>query len=171
MKVIFAKPYQDVRDICHQVKVSVSDESLTPWVADAAKALPNKCIIVPVPGCSGVAGNTTILARDLAQETNRLFPDKTAVVFDCLQGAVRDSICTRKEKGLPFDDVVFDLRFKDGDTEKRFRQFVDDGWRVILFDNVIDTGTTMRAAIAAIGLPEDKCHCAAIGDTKAWTNF
>ena len=45
------------------------------------------------------------------------------------------------------------------------------GWDVILVDNVIDTGTTARAAMQAMELSDAECGVFAIGNTGAWKNF
>ena len=167
LNIVFAKKYTEVRDLCHEMKrgdVSV----ISPFLDEIAEALPPKCVLVPMPQSSGRAEYTEKLAVTIAQHCNSLGTDKTAVVLDCLCGYVRDSVCGRKAKGEPFDDIDFGFVYRGG-ADSRVKAFVEKGWEVILVDNVVDTGTTATAAITALNI--NKVGVLALGNTGAWKNF
>lgn len=167
LNIIFSKKYTEVRDLCHEMKrgdVSV----INPFLDEIADALPTRSLLVPMPQSSGKAEYTEKLAVAIAEHCNNLGTDKTAVVLDCLCGCVHDSVCGRKAKGEPFDDIVFGFIYRDG-AESRLRDFVQKGWEVILVDNVVDTGTTASAAIAALNI--NKVSILTLGDTGAWKHF
>lgn len=167
LNIVFSKKYTDVRDLCHEMKrgdISV----INPFLDEIADALPTKSLLVPMPQSSGKAEYTEKLAVAIAEHCNNQGTDKTAVVLDCLCGYVHDSVCGRKAKGEPFDDIDFGFVYRDR-ADKRVKALVDMGWEVILVDNVVDTGTTASAAIAALNI--NKVSVLAIGNTGAWKNF
>ena len=133
--------------------------------------MPVTAVLVPIPGSGGIASYTADMAYELAKNINAQFVGKTAVVLNCLVGSVRDSVCRRKKAGEPFDDIQFGFRFVNSDAKERLEKFIRAGWDVILVDNVIDTGTTARAAMQAMELSDAECGILAIGDTGAWKNF
>lgn len=171
MRIVYAKPYGEVRDLCHDVKESKPCPGLPVLYDEASAAMPMKTVLIPMPGSGGVASYTADMAYKLAKNINAQFVGKTAVVLNCLVGSVRDSVCRRKEAGEPFDDIQFGFRFVNDESKERLKKFIRDGWDVILVDNVIDTGTTARAAMQAMELSDAECGVFAIGDTGAWKNF
>lgn len=171
MRIIFAKNYNDVRDLCHNVKESKPCPALPVFYDEASAAMPVKAVLVPMPGCGGIASYTNEMAHELAMSLNKQSCGKTAVVLNCLVGSVRDSVCRRKEAGEPFDDIQFGFRFVNDEAKERLEKFIRAGWDVILVDNVIDTGTTARAAMQAMELSDAECGVFAIGNTNAWKNF
>lgn len=169
LKVIFSRPYNEVKIECMKMKqgdVSVIDEHINA-INDS---LPAKCVLIPMPQSSGRAEYTLSLATTIAQQVNELYNGKTVVVLDCLYGKVRDSVCGRKQKGEPFDDIDFGFGFKDR-QEERLSSFFEDGWSLILVDNVVDTGTTAIHAIHAMNRLIEEVSVLALGDTEAWKNF
>lgn len=167
LNIIFSKKYTEVRDLCHEMKrgdISV----INPFLDEIAEALPTKSLLVPMPQSSGKAEYTEKLSVAIAEHCNNLGTDKTAVVLDCLCGYVHDSVCGRKAKGEPFDDIYFGFVYRDG-KDSRVKAFVEKGWEVILVDNVVDTGTTASAAIAALNI--NNVSVLALGNTGAWKNF
>ena len=167
LNIVFAKKYTEVRDLCHEMKhgdVSV----ISPFLDEIAEALPNKSLLIPMPQSSGKAEYTKKMALAIAEHCNNLGTDKTAVVLDGLCGYVHDSVCGRKAKGEPFDDIEFGFVYRDR-ADKRVKALVELGWEIILVDNVVDTGTTASAAIAALNI--NKVSVLALGDTGAWKNF
>ena len=171
MRIIFAKKYNEVRDLCHDVKETKPCPGLPVFYDEASAAMPVKAVLVPMPGSGGIASYTADMAYELAKNSNAQFVGKTAVVLNCLVGSIRDSVCRRKEAGEPFDDIQFGFRFGSSEARERLEKFIRAGWDVILVDNVIDTGTTARAAMQAMGLTDTQCGILAIGDTGAWQNF
>ena len=167
LNIVFSKKYTEVRDLCQEMKrgdISV----INPFLDEIAEALPTKSLLVPMPQSSGKAEYTEKLAIAIAEHCNNLGTDKTAVVLDCLCGYVHDSVCGRKAKGEPFDDIDFGFVYRDR-ADRRVKALVELGWEVILVDNVVDTGTTASAAIAALNI--DKVSILALGDTDAWKHF
>lgn len=167
LNIVFSKKYTEVRDLCQEMKrgdISV----INPFLDEIAEALPTKSLLVPMPQSSGKAEYTEKLAIAIAEHCNNLGTDKTAVVLDCLCGYVHDSVCGRKAKGEPFDDIDFGFVYRDG-ADSRVKALADKGWEVILVDNVVDTGTTASAAIAALNI--NKVSILELGDTGAWKHF
>lgn len=167
LNLVFSKKYTEVRDLCYEIKRG-DTSVINPFLNEIAEALPNKSLLIPMPQSSGKAEYTKKMALAIAEHCNNLGTDKTAVVLDGLCGYVHDSVCGRKTKGEPFDDIEFGFVYRDR-ADKRVKALVELGWEVILIDNVVDTGTTARAAIAALNI--DKVSVLAIGDTGAWKNF
>lgn len=172
MKIIYSLPYAKSKVLAEDIKKN-RVQNLGPFVRQAAERMPAKAILIPVPGHEGYATHANILATTIAKETNCTYPQKTAYCFNCAAGAERKSICELKRQGLPF----FDVDFGFAPLEKKTPQFIKEqrakGWEIIFVDNVIDTGTTIRALAAALGLTEsdDSYSVIAIGDTQAWKNF
>lgn len=167
LNIVFAKKYTEVRDLCYEMKrgdISV----INPFLDEIADALPTKSLLVPMPQSSGKAEYTEKIAIAIAEHCNNLGTDKTAVVLDCLCGYVHDSVCGRKAKGEPFDDIDFGFVYRDR-ADRRVKALVELGWEVILVDNVVDTGTTASAAIAALNI--NKVSVLALGNTDAWKHF
>ena len=184
LNIVFSKKYTEVRDLCQEMKrgdISV----INPFLDEIAEALPTKSLLVPMPQSSGKAEYTEKLAIAIAEHCNNLGTDKTAVVLDCLCGYVHDSVCGRKAKGEPFDDIDFGFVYRDG-ADSRVKALADKGWEVILVDNgdsvqgdvigtlskgeaIVDTGTTASAAIAALNI--NKVSILELGDTGAWKHF
>lgn len=171
MRIVYAKPYNEVRDLCYNVKESKPCPALPVFYDEASASMPVKAVLIPMPGSGGIASYTNEMAHELAMSINRQSCGKTAVVLNCLVGSVRDSVCRRKEAGEPFDDIEFGFRFVNEEAKVRLEKFIRAGWDVILVDNVIDTGTTARAAMQAMELSDAECGVLAIGDTGAWKNF
>lgn len=171
MRIVYAKPYGEVRDLCHDIKDSKPCPGLPVIYDEASAAMPVKAVLVPMPGSGGIASYTNDMAHEITKNINAQFIGKTAVVLNCLIGSVRDSVCRRKQAGEPFDDIQFGFRFVNDEAKERLDRFIRSGWDVILVDNVIDTRTTARAAMQAMELSDAECGVFAIGDTGAWQNF
>ena len=171
MRIVYAKPYGEVRDLCHDIKDSKPCPALPVIYDEASAAMPVKAVLVPMPGSGGIASYTNDMAHEIAKNINAQFIGKTAVVLNCLVGSVRDSVCRRKQAGEPFDDIQFGFRFVNSEAKERLDKFIRAGWDVLLVDNVVDTGTTARAAMQAMELSDAECGVFAIGDTGAWKNF
>lgn len=169
MKIIYSLPYEKTKLLAENIKKNRACD-LGPFTTHAAEKMPNKTILIPVPGHEGYATHAYTIAIALAKETNRLYPAKTVYCYNCMAGTERKSICELKRQGLPF----FDVEFGFAPVEKKTPQFIKEqramGWEVVFVDNVIDTGTTIRALAAALGLT-DAYSVIAIGDTQAWKKF
>ena len=172
--VIGARPYVLVRDACHRLK-QFGERALSAQTRQAffeafpltakelehlAEAVPHKALLIPVPGHNGSATYT----KALAWAVLALCPEKHVFVYDCLEGPQRESLCDRKRKGQPIEDVPVVFRVKDNllgafnGLNPLFEQYSP-----VLVDNVVDTGRTAQAAMAALGI---ECPVLAIGTTE-----
>lgn len=183
MKILFALPYQEVKTLCHNIKnypqiSEEDDKQLKEWLDKFCETLnkyyekreKGKFILIPIPQKTGYAEYTQNLAFRIAEEALMQFPELTFITANCISGIPHDSVCERKQQGLMFDDIDFGFSCSSKMYE-RIHNMVDDGWHPVLVDNVIDTGTTARAAIKALGFEEDNVSILTIGDTKAWKYF
>lgn len=143
----YKPPY--LREDCHRVKendaVTANDVAY-----HLAKKLPKDCILVPVPSLSGY---NEAFTRMLAYYAN-------APISFCLQRALGYGSLykMKKEGGMPITEEMTGI-WCNGPAPKQ---------KVVLVDNVIATGTTMSAAIRAIGKP---CEAACIAvDYEQYNN-
>ena len=108
-------------------------------IETAAKAMipliPRDSILVPIPGHEGKATHTLELCRVISSRTG-------LQIADVLQGNSRESNYAAKHsgKGLTEKDMGF-----------RATSLLPDGKKPVYIDNVVDTGTTAKAAYQAIG--------------------
>lgn len=126
--------YKDagVRDLHHAVKAG-DEDAIRTMAEQMAPHLPEDAVIVPMPGRSGAGGIGERLAQHLSTMTGR-------PVVHALAGKDRPSLYEHKKAGG--DPAAVDLGF-------HATGHVGNGTPVIV-DNVIGTGTTARAARAAI---------------------
>ena len=160
LTVIGARPYEDVRFLCRRVKSEWTAALSKKDIRILHRPLPSKCVLIPVPGHLGTATYTRDIAEVLSQRTG--FPMKDTVVLDCLEGTPRESLCERKHAGETIGDINVSFRIKSKACKDTLRELVEKGYEPILFDNVVDTGTTAKAAMDALG---QTCRVLAIGDT------
>lgn len=158
-RIISASDYESVRDLCHDVK-----SGLKPAIEQAAKMLAplvplGKTVLVPVPGHEGAASHTLDLAYAIEKEVRRSGVDAT--VFDCLVCDPHESLCEIKRKGGDPSGIELNVRFRDQGGEDIFNKAFRDGYRVVLVDNVVDTGKTARACMDVV----DDCDILCIGNT------
>ena len=100
-----------------------------------AKLLPQNAVLVPIPGHHGKAEQTMQLARAISSYTH-------LPIVDALRGIERDSQYDAKKRGqtLSAEDMGF-YKYKDLPSNRT----------PYIIDNVVDTGTTAKAAIKALG--------------------
>ena len=100
-----------------------------------AKLLPKNAVLVPIPGHFGKADQTMHIARAIASYTR-------LPVVDALRGRERESQYSAKYKGTPLTE-----------EQMGFRKIASlpSGRVPYLIDNVVDTGTTAKAAVKALG--------------------
>lgn len=136
IKVFYLEDYvgQDVSNVSHNLK---HDESLRENIAYIFKQRFDfaNSILVPVPSSAGYATDTLDLA-------NKIYLITHVPVYDVLKGNERQSRYTRKKYGKPLTiDEMGIKKIHD----------LPDNKRIILLDNVVDSGTTASAAIEALG--------------------
>jgi hypothetical protein len=124
------------RDLAHKAKKGDTEACL-----QIAKQLvdklsfPGDTVFVPVPSSSGRATNNLIVCNEMARLTG-------ANVSDCLTGPSRAALYEIKQKGVTPSDNY--LSFKATNPPAT--------GNVFLFDIVTDSGITMAAAKAALGM-------------------
>lgn len=162
IRVICARPYEEVRAVCHTVKTE-------PSAAQAAAAimagdLPDTCVLIPVPSHEGQPGHALTLATFLAIEGRKM--GKTVHVRPYLVGNRHRSLCEVKHEGGDPSAVRMTFRFRNPVSDRRdLETLTEIGVQPVIVDNVVDTGKTVREALRALGT---NAPVAAIGDTGNW---
>ena len=160
LNVIGAIPYKFCKEFCHLLK-----QGYGPAIKTAARILvqhlPDKSVLIPVPGHTGIPGYTFDMANDIAGR-------KKGVIFmDFLQCLPHESLCEMKSAGLPIESLDFVVNVNQSEIP-RLKGLIERGYAVVLIDNVVDTGKTACACIDAIHHAVNKdieIFIMAIGDT------
>ena len=122
--------------LCHKLKEN-DPQAIDYCARQLAKMLPENAVIVPIPGHHGFALQTLYIARAINEQSGGIIP-----VANVLKGNSRMSNYQAKKEGslLPAEELGF-------------RQVapLPKGKVPYLLDNVVDTGTTAKAAINALG--------------------
>ena len=122
--------------LCHKLKEN-DPQAITYCARQLVKMLPENAVVVPIPGHHGFALQTLYLARAINEQSGGIIP-----VANVLKGNSRMSNYQAKKEGslLPAEELGF-------------RQVapLPKGKVPFLLDNVVDTGTTAKAAINALG--------------------
>ena len=117
--------------------ISGDGQAITYCARQLVKMLPENAVVVPIPGHHGFALQTLYLARAINEQSGGIIP-----VANVLKGNSRMSNYQAKKEGslLPAEELGF-------------RQVapLPKGKVPYLLDNVVDTGTTAKAAINALG--------------------
>lgn len=161
LRVIYGNPYEEVRWICHGVKVNHHGTPIEK-VDEICAALPKDSILIPIPGHQGTPSHAAGLAEDVVRRSTH-FHKTVLSLPDLLTAEPRESLCEAKHNGKDIKDIAVAYACREGDM-KELKDFISMGYAPVLLDNVIDTGTTLRAAQEAVGLP---CLAASIGNTGA----
>ena len=122
--------------LCHKLKEN-DPQAIAYSARKLAKMLPENAVVVPIPGHHGFALQTLYLARAISERSDGVIP-----VANVLKGNARLSNYQAKKEGHPLSAL-----------ELGFRQVapLPKGKVPYLLDNVVDTGTTAKAAINAFG--------------------
>ena len=122
--------------LCHKLKEN-DPQAITYCARQLVKMLPENAVVIPIPGHHGFALQTLYLARAINEQSGGIIP-----VANVLKGNSRMSNYQAKKEGslLPAEELGF-------------RQVapLPKGKVPYLLDNVVDTGTTAKAAINALG--------------------
>ena len=100
-----------------------------------AKLLPKNALLVPIPGRHGTPDQTMRLCRDIASYTH-------LPIIDALRGNDRESQYEAKYKGRSLTEEQLGFNKVTSLPSDRVPY---------LIDNVVDTGTTAKAAVKALG--------------------
>jgi len=100
-----------------------------------SRLLPSNAVIIPMPGHKGKPDQTMHLARAIASYTR-------LPVLDALRGKERESQYEAKRNGRPITEDQMGFRKISPLPSNRVPY---------ILDNVVDTGTTAKAAVRALG--------------------
>lgn len=122
--------------LCHKLKEN-DPQAIDYCARQLAKMLPENVVVVPIPGHYGYALQTLYLARAISVHSDGSIP-----VANVLKGKSRVSNYQAKKDGHPLSSA-----------ELGYRQvgLLPKGKIPYLLDNVVDTGTTAKAAVNALG--------------------
>ena len=169
IKIIGARSYEEVRDLCHEIKQMDAFTIVHTIAQQLYPALPDKCILIPVPGHDGKATYTLKLAKAIVlQATFNDTAEKIVQgidVLDILRSAPHKSLCEIKHENGDANKVklhVFQPTFL---KRQILDAYIEQGYAPVLVDNVIDTGKTAKACLDALGL--DEASILVIGSTRA----
>lgn len=159
-KTIGSAPYEGLLKIyCNAVK-NGDREALEDAAAILAPHVTEKTVLVPVPGRSGYADYTFELAQQIEREVLEKDTLKDVRVFNCLICDEHESLCEVKRAGGDADDVPMNIRFRGLEEEDLFNGvYYRQGYRVLLVDNIVDTGKTARACMDVLGDCDVLCLC------------
>lgn len=126
--------YGEFRTKCHKVK----DNDISTIIDVSVKMaglIHDDYVLVPIPNHNGKAEYTRLMAEVISNHTG-------LQVCDCLTGNKRETLYSAKINGNKID-----IRFKKhGRIPKK---------KILLIDNVIDTGRTYKTAEKALNRPCD----------------
>ena len=145
--VIGAVPYESARDRCLAAREGVfhSEDLLR-----IAAALPQRSLLVPAPSRTGLPTWSLTLARRLAVAARSL--DKQTFVRPLVVGSPRESLHDAKHEGRDTSDIRLGFRYRYPILDAREVETLRSiGCKVVVVDNVIDTGRTAREMAAVLG--------------------
>lgn len=122
------------RIAAHRIKNGVT-EAIDEAARSMALLVPKGSVLVPIPGHDGRAEQTKALAMQISRYA-------AVPMADVLEGAQRETNYTAKLRGQPLTEEDMGMR-------QRFT--LPQNITPVFIDNVIDTGTTGRAAYHACG--------------------
>ena len=184
LHIIGAKPYEEVRDLCHNAKIEVP-ELVNNIGASFLPVLPSHALLIPVPGHDGSATHTLRLAAAIAAKSIMVNRDaekfgdtknnKYVYPFDCLKCNPHVSFCERKRSGedISKDELKVEFKNEYSLTDKEIiSRNLQLGYKFVLVDNVVDTGKTVRSCMKALEpyINKEDILVLAIGDTGRHRN-
>lgn len=171
IRIVSSLPYdnENVKKLCHKVKQETPEgrKACAKPASDIARDIPNKSILVPVPTHDPSAYYTIILAIQTAMMAEILYGKKVDV-RKLLKGEPHPSLCELKERGKNISDVDTGIQLNLDEMNLPLDRMTKQGWRIVLVDNVIDTGKTVRDCLDALGDLAEYTDVAVIGDTGNW---
>lgn len=147
-QLLGARLYERVREDCHAIKNGYED-AIERWAERLAPCLPERCILVPIPGRFGYADFTLALAQEC--QRNAIMDGKRVVLSNCLACDAHEPLYDIKKRGETRAPAWLRMR-ANHKAYNALVEMMNDGFAVVLVDNVIDTGTTMVAAKRALHL-------------------
>lgn len=160
--IIGARPYEEVCEDCHALKGGLSpfDDVVTRNAEGVVERMPDlgDIVLVPVPSHHGTTVATYALAWAVARLYNSRQGKAHASVLDCLECIPHVSLCEAKHEGMDPSEISIEVKLRGVIDIERLR---GDSRRVLLVDNVVDTGATARACMEVV--PAE--GIIAVGDT------
>ena len=144
--VLAAGTYLQLRALANAVKAG-GPGALRQAAERMAPLVPEGAALVPIPSSSGSTDANRLLAEAVARRAAEL--GVTCRVVDALAGDPRDSNLKKKRAGEP-SLLARELRTRAGPGRQSLLEHASP---VLLVDNVIATGATVRAAAQALDLP------------------
>lgn len=117
------------------------------------RCLPPKCILIPVPGHRGNTEanldlcNALKKAAGISRDIRRI---------DALRCDPHESLCEAKRQGKDPTGIDIRMHINAKETSREDLQMLNKTFQIVLVDNVMDTGRTLRAAAEALGLEDVK---------------
>ena len=166
IKILGSLNYYDIpgiREDCHAIK----DGEMTAMRRQAARLeafVPNGTILIPVPGHRGRADTM----RSFAKEIRRKCIQNGKVVFtsDLLRAEPHESLCLLKKDGHHPQSGEIHIMWRWNGAQKLIKAASDAGFKILLVDNVVDTGVTATACYQCTGAIPVLC----VGHTDGWMN-
>ena len=122
--------------LCHKLKEN-DPQAINYCARQLAKMLPENAVVVPIPGHHGLALQTLFLARAISEQSKG-----SIAIANVLKGNSRISNYQAKKNGYSL--TTSELGFRKVATLPKDKV-------PYLLDNVVDTGTTAKAAVKALG--------------------
>ena len=163
LNIIGARPYEEVRDLCHEIKTMGPYDMVKGIAWTLLDSLPQKAVLIPIPGHTGFATHTLRLAYAIEVAASQSETKKEIHVVHNLIGERHVSLCETKHNGGKAEDINVVIQPITLLSKIILSTYIKEGYVPVLVDNVVDTGKTARAAIAALGNIE--CQVLAIGKT------
>ena len=148
ISVIGAMPYELTREDCHAVKRN-DFEAIGRQAKCLAAHVPTKTVLIPVPGHEGYATHTLLLSKAIALQCEN--DGKTVLVWDALEANSRPSLCELKQEQRDPSGIKIQIRWKGNLSKRTLQFFTKKSYKIILVDNVIDTGKTVLACQKTVG--------------------
>lgn len=121
------------------------------FLAEYAHNLPLKCILIPVPGHRGDAEVNLDLCNALK---NAAGISRDIRRIDALRCDPHESLCEAKRQGKDTAGIDIRMHINAKETSREDLQMLNKTFQIVLVDNVMDTGRTLRAAAEALGLQD-----------------
>lgn len=165
--IVGARPYAMVRKLCHDVK-NGDQEAIEAAAKHFAGFSTHDCIIVPIPGHNGTAEYTLKMAEAIIRiSMEKKGKSPYLCVADVLECEPHDTLCNMKHSNEDPKGIAIQLKWKNRRLESLMKTFAKNNTKVLLLDNVIDSGHTARTCISFLTKyfdPKD-IKLMAIGDT------